>query len=136
VLPGLNCAKQGTVDAVADATVKSLLRVVPAAVPGIAFLSGGQSGELASARLNAMNVLFKAGGSRPPWALAFSFARAIQQPALEIWKGEQANLPAAQKALFYRANCNRAARRGEYSAAMETALSATPSIPKDTAAAA
>jgi fructose-bisphosphate aldolase class I len=110
------------VDVVADATVKSLLRVVPAAVPGIAFLSGGQSGELASAsaRLNAMNVLFKAAGSRPPWALAFSFARAIQRPALEIWKGEPTNLPAAQKALFHRANCNRAARRGEYSAAMET----------------
>ena len=136
VLPGLNCAKQGTVDAVADATVKSLLRVVPAAVPGIAFLSGGQSGELASARLNAMNVLFKAGGSRPPWALAFSFARAIQQPALEMWKGDEANVPAAQKALFHRASCNRAARRGEYSAVMETALSATPGVPKDTAAAA
>jgi fructose-bisphosphate aldolase class I len=120
VLPGLDCAKQETVDVVADATVKSLLRVVPAAVPGIAFLSGGQSGELASARLNAMNVLFKAAGSRPPWALAFSFARAIQRPALEIWKGEPTNLSAAQKALFHRANCNRAARRGEYSAAMET----------------
>ena len=120
VLPGLNCAKQETVDEVADATVKCLLRVVPAAVPGIAFLSGGQSGELASARLSAMNVRFKAAGSRPPWALAFSFARAIQQPALEIWKGEQANVPAAQKALYHRANCNRAARRGEYSAAMET----------------
>ena len=120
-LPGLNCARQETVDAVADATVKTLLRVVPAAVPGIAFLSGGQSGELASARLNAMNVLFKGAGSRPPWALAFSFARAIQRPALEIWKGEPTNLPAAQKALLHRANCNRAARRGEYSAAMETA---------------
>jgi fructose-bisphosphate aldolase class I len=120
-LPGLNCARQETVDAVADATVKTLLRVVPAAVPGIAFLSGGQSGELASARLNAMNVLFKAAESRPPWALAFSFARAIQQPALEIWKGEPTNLPAAQKALLHRANCNRAARRGEYSVAMETA---------------
>jgi len=120
VLPGLNCAKQETVDEVADATVKCLLRVVPAAVPGIAFLSGGQSGELASARLSVMNFRFKAAGSRPPWALAFSFARAIQQPALEIWKGEQANVPAAQKALYHRANCNRAARRGEYSAAMET----------------
>jgi fructose-bisphosphate aldolase class I len=120
VLPGLDCAKQETVDVVADATVKSLLRVVPAAVPGVAFLSGGQSGELASARLNAMNVLFKAAGSRPPWALAFLFARAIQRPALEIWKGEPTNLPAAQRAFFHRANCNRAARRGEYSAAMET----------------
>ena len=75
------------VDEVADATVRCLLRAVPAAIPGVAFLSGGQSSELASARLNAMNIGFK---SRLPWALAFSFARAIQQPALEIWRGEQA----------------------------------------------
>ncbi len=101
---------------VADATVRCLLRTVPAAVPGIAFLSGGQSSELASAHLNAMNVSFK---SRLPWALAFSFARAIQQPALEIWKGEESNVSAAQQALCHRAMCNRAARRGEYSAAME-----------------
>jgi fructose-bisphosphate aldolase class I len=116
VLPGLICPTQETVDEVADATVRCLLREVPAAVPGIAFLSGGQSGELASARLNAMNVRFK---SRLPWALAFSFARAIQQPALEIWHGEEANVPAAQQALYHRAKCNRAARRGEYNAAME-----------------
>jgi fructose-bisphosphate aldolase class I len=118
VVPGLACSTQTTVDEVADATVKCLLRAVPAAVPGIAFLSGGQPGELASARLNAMNVRFK---SRLPWALAFSFARAIQQPALEIWRGEAANVPAAQQALFHRADCNRAARRGEYTAAMENA---------------
>ena len=118
VLPGLACPAPATVDEVADATVKVLLRAVPAAVPGIAFLSGGQPSELASARLNAMNVRFRA---RLPWALAFSFARAIQQPALEIWRGEAANVPAAQHALFHRANCNRAARRGEYSAAMEDA---------------
>jgi fructose-bisphosphate aldolase class I len=116
VLPGLTCARQETVDEVAEATVKCLLRAVPAAVPGIAFLSGGQSGELASARLNAMNVRFK---SQLPWALAFSFARAIQQPALEIWHGKQANVSAAQQALQHRAQCNRAARRGEYNAAME-----------------
>jgi fructose-bisphosphate aldolase class I len=116
VLPGLACPRQETVDAVADATVKCLLRAVPAAVPGIAFLSGGQPGELASARLNAMNVRFR---SRLPWALAFSFARAIQQPALEIWRGEEAQVPAAQRALYHRADCNRAARRGEYTAAME-----------------
>ena len=117
VLPGLTCPKQETVDEVADATVRCLLRAVPAAVPGIAFLSGGQPSELASARLNAMNVRFK---SRMPWALAFSFARAIQQPALEIWHGEQSNVTAAQKALHHRAMCNRAARCGEYNAAMET----------------
>ena len=70
---------------VADTTVKAHLRAVPAAIPGIAFLSGGQSAELASVRLNSMNVRFK---SRLPWPLAFSFARAIQQPALELWRGE------------------------------------------------
>ena len=116
VLPGLICHTQEMVDEVADATVRCLLREVPAAVPGIAFLSGGQSGELASARLNAMNVRFK---SRLPWALAFSFARAIQQPALEIWHGEEANVPAAQQALYHRAKCNWAARLGEYNASME-----------------
>jgi fructose-bisphosphate aldolase class I len=142
VLPGLTCPPQEKVSEVgvgeqqyqvrlidrqqedvsevnkaADATVKCLLRTVPAAVPGIAFLSGGQSAELASIRLNAMNVRFK---SRLPWALALSFARAIQQPALEIWQGKEANVPAAQKALYYRAGCNRAARRGEYNATMES----------------
>ncbi len=116
VLPGLNSLKQEGVDEVADATVGCLLRAVPAAVPGIAFLSGGQSSELASARLNAMNVRFK---SRMPWALAFSFSRAIQQPALEIWQGKASNVLAAQRALYHRAMCNRAARRGEYNAAME-----------------
>ena len=117
VLPGLTCPKQAAVEEVADATVKCLLRAVPAAVPGIAFLSGGQPAELASAHLNAMNVRFK---SRLPWALAFSFARAIQQPALEIWRGEDANASASQRALYHRARCNRAARSGEYITAMET----------------
>jgi fructose-bisphosphate aldolase class I len=113
VLPGSTCPEQVAVDEVADTTVKCLLRAVPAAVPGVMFLSGGQSGELASAHLNAMNVRFK---SRLPWALAFSFARAIQQPALEIWHGEESNVLAAQQALYHRASCNRAARRGEYAA--------------------
>jgi fructose-bisphosphate aldolase, class I len=141
VLPGLTCSKREEVnevavgeqqyrvrltdrqqdevqdvDEIADVTVRCLLRAVPAAVPGIAFLSGGQSCELASARLNAMNIRFK---SRLPWALAFSFARAIQQPALEIWRGEDAHVLAAQQALLHRARCNRAARRGEYSGAMD-----------------
>ncbi len=116
VLPGLDCPTQKTADEVADATVSCLLRAVPAAVPGIAFLSGGQSGELASARLNAMNTRFK---SRLPWALAFSFARAIQQPALEIWHGDETHVVAAQQALYHRARCNQAARRGEYTSAME-----------------
>jgi fructose-bisphosphate aldolase class I len=116
VLPGMSSSSQPTLDEVADATVNCFLRAVPAAVPAIAFLSGGQPAELASARLNAMNVRFK---SRLPWALAFSFARAIQQPALEIWKGQDDNVSAAQQALYHRALCNRAARRGEYDAAME-----------------
>ena len=111
VVPGLTCPKQESVEEVADATVNCLLHAVPAAVGGIAFLSGGQSAELASARLNAMNIRFK---SRLPWALAFSFARAIQQPALEIWRGKDGNVKAAQQALLHRAQCNRAARRGEY----------------------
>ena len=116
VLPGKDCPKQESVEEVADATVTCLLRAVPAAVPGIAFLSGGQPYELASARLNAMNVRFK---SRLPWALAFSFARAIQQPALEIWKGQQANTAAAQQALYHRAKCDSAARLGQYGPEIE-----------------
>ncbi len=116
VLPGLACAQQHTVDEVAEATVACLLRAVPAAVPGIAFLSGGQSAEAATARLNAMHQRFKA---RLPWAMTFSFSRAIQMPALELWRGEPANVEEAQRALQHRAACNRAARRGEYSAAMD-----------------
>jgi fructose-bisphosphate aldolase class I len=125
VLPGLTCLRQAAVDQVADATVECLLRAVPAAVPGVAFLSGGQEAELASARLNAMNVRFK---SRLPWALAFSFARAIEQPALEIWQGKEANVLAAQQVLNHRARCDRAARRGEYNSAMDKDMSATPRI--------
>jgi len=116
VLPGSDCKTQAEIEEVAEATVSCLLRAVPAAVPAIAFLSGGQSAELASAHLNAMNVRFK---SRLPWALAFSFARAIQQPALEIWQGQETNVWAAQKALYHRVHCNMAARRGEYSPDME-----------------
>src|SRR5690349_8738223 len=116
VLPGEDAADQSSVDAVADTTVGCFLRVVPAAVPGVAFLSGGQPSKLASAHLNAMNVRFR---GRLPWALAFSFARAIQQPALELWRGDSANVAAAQQALYHRADCNRAARRGEYDAAAD-----------------
>ncbi len=116
ILPGLTCAKQPPVDEVADATVWCLLRAVPAAVPGVVFLSGGQPAGLASARLNAMNVRFK---SKMPWALAFSFARAIQQPALEIWRGDDANVEKAQQALYHRALCNQTARRGEYNEMVE-----------------
>jgi fructose-bisphosphate aldolase class I len=118
ILPGLACAEQVTVEDAAAVTVETLMRVVPAAVPGIAFLSGGQSAELASERLNAMRSRIAA-PTPPPWALSFSFGRAIQRPALEIWRGQPANVVAAQKALRHRASCNQAARRGEYDASME-----------------
>jgi fructose-bisphosphate aldolase class I len=129
-LPGLTCPEQDALDVVADRTVRCLIRSVPAAVPGVAFLSGGQSGELASARLNAMNARFQ---SRLPWALAFSFARAIQQPAMEIWHGEEANVGAAQEALMHRARCNNAARRGEYNAGMEAIATDFPQLRKPAA---
>lgn len=111
VVPGLDCPIQESVEEVAAATIECFQHSVPAAVPGVVFLSGGQSSELASARLNAMNVKYQA---QVPWALAFSFARAIQQPAMEIWAGKGENTKAAQKALYHRARCNREARRGEY----------------------
>lgn len=111
IVPGLTCATQDSVEDVADATMKCMLRTVPASVPGIAFLSGGQSPELASARLNAMNVRFK---SQLPWKMSFSFGRAIQQHALETWGGKEANVEEAQKAIYHRAKCNSAACGGEY----------------------
>ncbi len=116
ILPGLNCANQESTVEIADATVKCLLRNVPGAVPGIVFLSGGQSPELASARLNAMHIHHKSG---LPWKLTYSFARAIQQPAMEIWSGNPNNVKSAQQALLHRARCNRAAVSGEYTPAME-----------------
>ena len=123
VIAGLTCTGQNTADAVADATLQCLLRVVPAAVPGIAFLSGGQSGEQASSRLNAMHIRH-CQPSQPralPWPLSFSFARALQHPALTIWAGNDTNRAAAQQALLHRARCNCAALKGEYSAEMEAA---------------
>lgn len=119
VLPGLSSPRQESVDEIAAATLELLLRTVPAAVEGIAFLSGGQSAELASARLNAMNILARSPASHLPWPLVFSFARALQQPALEIWQGKQAHVAAAQDALRHRAHSNHAALQGEYSEAME-----------------
>jgi fructose-bisphosphate aldolase class I len=122
VIPGMGCKKQSSIDEVADATIQCLLQSVPAAIGGIAFLSGGQSGELASAHLNAMHVRYQ---SKLPWPLTFSFARAIQQPALEIWHGEDANIEAAQSALLHRAKCNKAARMGLYNSSMEMIDSVT-----------
>jgi fructose-bisphosphate aldolase class I len=114
VLPGLACAQQESTSAIVDATLVCLRRAVPAAMPMVAFLSGGQSPQLASERLNAMHA-----GAALPWALTFSFARAIQEPALALWRGDPAKVAAAQRALVHRADCNGAARRGQYSAAME-----------------
>ena len=114
VIAGSASTTQTTASEVADATLQCLLRVVPAAVPGIAFLSGGQTGEQASSRLNAMHD-----GRALPWQLTFSFARALQHPALAIWAGKDANRDAAQAALLHRARCNSAALKGSYNAAME-----------------
>jgi fructose-bisphosphate aldolase class I len=118
VLPGLTCDRQESAEAVAAATIRCLRRHVPAAVAGVAFLSGGQSGELASARLNAMNN-WEESGDHSAWPLVFSFARAIQQPALGIWGGAERNVVAAQQALLHRARCNHAALCGAYRASME-----------------
>ena len=115
ILPGLDCPQQATADAVAQATLSALRRAVPAAVAGIAFLSGGQAAELASARLNAINLMQE----RAPWALTFSFGRALQQPALQIWGGQDSNTAAAQRALIHRATCNGAAVEGLYTPSME-----------------
>ncbi len=110
VLPGLDSTDQSSLDFIAKVTVQCLLKAVPAEVPGIAFLSGGQTPELASSRLNEMNKNYK---SEMPWALTFSFGRALQETALEIWRGEDTNVVAAQEALLYRAQCNREANMGK-----------------------
>lgn len=111
VLAGADCPDQPTTDQVAVATVTCLRRAAPAAVGGIAFLSGGQLPEQASRHLNAMHTRFD---GQLPWALTFSFARAVQQPALDIWRGQDANVEAAQQALLERVMANCAARRGQY----------------------
>jgi fructose-bisphosphate aldolase class I len=120
VLPGLSCARQASIDNVAEATISCLLQSVPPAVPGVAFLSGGQSPEMATAHLNAMHVKYK---GKLPWALTFSFARAIQEPALELWKGKDENVKIAQQMLYHRASLDNAARRGEYKPGMEKVFS-------------
>lgn len=117
ILPGLACKEQVSIGDVAKATVECLLRSVPAAVPGIAFLSGGQTAELASARLNAINTVVQL---KAAWPLSFSFSRAIQQPALDVWRGVCSNVIEAQAVLLHRARLNSAARCGEYSVAMES----------------
>jgi fructose-bisphosphate aldolase class I len=116
VISGLSCPIQAGAEKVADMTVRCLLKNVPATVAGVAFLSGGQSNERASEHLNIMNAKYK---SQCPWPMTFSYARAIQQPALEYWRGNNANIAKAQDLLLHRAKCNSAASLGQYSAPME-----------------
>jgi fructose-bisphosphate aldolase class I len=113
VLPGSDCPQKASAAEVAQATLRCLKLHVPPAVPGIVFLSGGQSGVEATERLNA---ICRAGG---PWVLSFSFGRALQAAAMEAWKGIASNVPAAQAALLHRARCNALAVQGTYSAADE-----------------
>ncbi|MDQ2796290.1 MAG: fructose-bisphosphate aldolase, partial [Actinomycetota bacterium] len=110
ILPGSACTTQDSVDVVAAPTLRCRRRASPVAVAGIAFLSGGRSGDLARARLAAMNDRALA---PLPWRVAFSFGRAIQQPALTIWDGQDANVDRAQQALLRRSTANRDARRGK-----------------------
>ena len=116
VLSGKDCSRQASIEEVAEATVRCLSEAVPSAVPGVVFLSGGQTSELATAHLNAMNAL---GGH--PWELSFSYGRALQDHALKAWAGDPANVAAAQRALYHRAQCNGAARLGTYTGKMEVA---------------
>ena len=116
VLPGKKCSQQSSVEEVAEATLRCLKKTVPAAVPGIMFLSGGQTPEQATAHLNAMNKM-----GPHPWEISFSFARALQEPPMKTWKGSAANVAAAQKQFYHRARCNSEARFGKYSAQMESA---------------
>jgi fructose-bisphosphate aldolase, class I len=119
VLSGKDCPQQASVQEVAQATLHCMKRVVPAAVPGLVFLSGGQSDVQATEHLNAMNHL-----GRVPWQLSFSFGRALQAPVLKAWKGDPANVADAQQAFHHRAMCNSKARFGKYTAEMETAKAA------------
>jgi fructose-bisphosphate aldolase class I len=116
VVAGKDSPKQASVEEVAERTIRCLKRTVPAAVPGIAFLSGGQSAERATEHLNAMNQM-----GPLPWQVSFSYARALQDPALKAWKGEDGNVAAAQKIFYHRAKCNSAARSGSYNKQMEAA---------------
>ena len=116
VIAGKKCPKQASAEQVAEATVRCLLRRVPAAAPGIAFLSGGQSEADATLHLSLMNR-----GRKLPWQLSFSYGRALQQSALDAWKGKPANFAAGQKAFLRRAQLNGLARDGRYEPKMEAA---------------
>ncbi len=115
VISGKDAPEQAGIEEVARATVECLLRTVPAAVPGIVFLSGGQTDLQATAHLNAMNSLYEG----LPWELSFSYARALQGQPMEIWGGNAENIEEAQKAFYHRARMNSAARSGSYSEEME-----------------
>lgn len=114
VLPGEECQVPASDDEIAERTIAALRQVVPAAVPGLVFLSGGQSDQAATSRLDAMNRR-----GPQPWQLSFSFGRALQGPVLRAWAGDDANLAAAQAALLHRGRLNGAARSGSYRPAME-----------------
>ena len=118
VLPGKSSGQEAGPEEVAEWTLRCFRHTVPAAVPGIVFLSGGQSNEMATANLNAMNA---AEGPRP-WQLSFSYGRALQDPPLRAWAGDRAKAAKAQKAFYHRAKCNGAARSGSYSDSMEKEL--------------
>jgi fructose-bisphosphate aldolase class I len=115
VIAGKDCARQASVQEVATATLRCLRRHVPAAVPGIVFLSGGQTERMATAHLNAINRL----SGPKPWKISFSYGRALQDAAMAAWQGREQNLKAGQQAFYHRARCNGAATRGEYTDQME-----------------
>lgn len=116
VIPGKKCGQQANAQQIAEATMRCFARYVPAAVPGIVFLSGGQSAEEATDNLNAMNAM-----GAHPWQVSFSYGRALQAPVLAAWKGQESNVAAAHKALLNRCHLNGLARDGKYSRSMEAA---------------
>ena len=114
VIPGMKCERQADAQQIAEATIRCLMRYVPAAVPGIVFLSGGQNAEDATDNLNAMNAM-----GPHPWQVSFSYGRALQAPVLAAWKGQEGNVGAAQKIFLKRCRLNGLARDGKYTRAME-----------------
>ena len=116
VISGMKCPHQANAQQIAVATIRCMRRYVPAAVPGIVFLSGGQSAEEATDHLNAMNT----GDAHHPWQLSFSYGRALQAPVLAAWKGQEGNVAAAQRTFFKRCQLNGLAREGLYSRVMES----------------
>ncbi|HEY7530943.1 MAG TPA: class I fructose-bisphosphate aldolase [Gemmatimonadota bacterium] len=122
VVSGKDAPQRAGVQEVAERTIRCLLRSVPAAIPGIVFLSGGQSEVEATAHLNAMNAMRRERDL--PWELSFSYGRALQESAQKAWRGQSGNVAAAQRAYHHRARCNGAARSGRYSEQMERELTA------------